>query len=102
MAKKYLFLYSGGNSPKSPEEGKAMMAAWMGWFGKIGSAVVDGGAPFAPGAKALGDARPSHATGYTIVSAENMDAAVALTERHPHVAFGGGIEVFEIAPMPGM
>ncbi len=102
MAHKYVYLYSGGNPPKSPEEGKAMMDAWMGYFGKLGPAIVDGGAPFAQGSKTIGAASPSHASGYTIISAENFDAAVALIEGHPHVAFGGGIEVFEIAPMPGM
>jgi len=39
MAKKFLYLYSGGNPPKSPEEGKAMMDAWMGYFGKLGPAI---------------------------------------------------------------
>jgi len=102
MANKYLYLYTGGNPPKSPAEGKAMMDDWMAWFGKVGPAVVDGGAPFAPGPKTIGGASPSHASGYTIISAESLDGAVALTDGHPHVAHGGGIEVFEIAPMPGM
>src|SRR5271156_2790687 len=102
MAKKFLYLYSGGNPPKSAEEGKAMMDAWMGYFGKLGPAIVDGRAPFAQGSKTLGTASPSHATGYSIISAEDFDAAVALTAGHPHVKHGGGLEVFEIAPMPGM
>ena len=59
MANKYLFLYSGGNPPKSEAEGKAVMSAWMAWFGKVGPNVVDGGAPFAPGAKTVGGASPS-------------------------------------------
>jgi hypothetical protein len=94
MANKYLFFYSGGGPPKSPEEGKAMMDAWMAYYGKLGSAIADGGAPFAPGSKTLGPAK--------IVSADNLDSAMALTAGHPHLQFGGGIEVFEIAPMPGM
>jgi hypothetical protein len=72
-----------------------MMDAWMAWFGKIGPAVV-GGAPFALGSQTIAAAKPSHATGYSI-----GDAA-ALTDGYPHVAYGGGIEVFEIAAMPGM
>jgi|SRR5271155_4376039 hypothetical protein len=102
MANKYLFLYSGGNPPKSEAEGKAMMGAWMAYYGKLGDKIVDGGAPFAPGSKTIGKASPSHASGYTIIAAESLDAAVKLTDGHPHVAHGGGIEVFEIAPMPGM
>jgi hypothetical protein len=77
------------------------MTAWMAWFGKVGVALVDGGAPFAPAAEIVGAAIPSHATGYSILSADSLGDAVALTDGHPHVAYGGGIEVFEIAPMPG-
>ena len=102
MPNKYLFLYSGGNPPKSEAEGKAVMSAWMAWFGKVGPNVVDGGAPFAPGAKTVGGASPSHASGYSIIMADSLGDAVALTDGHPHIASGGGIEVFEIAPMPGM
>ena len=102
MANKYLFLYSGGNPPKSEAEGKAVMGAWMAWFGKVGPAIVDGGAPFAPGSKTIGAASPSHATGYYIISADSLAAAISLTDGHPHVASGGGIEVFETAPPPGM
>ena len=102
MANKYLFLYSGGNAPQSEAEGKAVIAAWMAYFGKIGPHIVDGGAPFASGSKLIGQAAHSHATGYTIVHADNLAAATALTDGHPHVAHGGGIDVFEIANMPGM
>ncbi len=102
MASKYLYLYSGGNPPKTEQEGKAMMAAWMAYFGKLGKAVVDGGAPFAPGSKTIGKASASHASGYTIVEAKSLADAVAMTDGHPHVAHGGGIEVFELASMPGM
>lgn len=102
MASKCLFLYTGGNPPKSEAEGKAMMAAWMGYFGKLGKAIVDVGAPFAPGSKTIGKASASHASGYTIVQAESFADAVAMTDGHPHVANGGGIEVFEFASPPGM
>ena len=72
MANKYLFLYSGGNPPKSEAEGKAVMSAWMAWFGKVGPNVVDGGAPFAPGAKTVGGASPSQASGYSIIMADSL------------------------------
>jgi hypothetical protein len=37
-----------------------------------------------------------------VPSCVSLHDAGALTGGHPHVASGGGIEVFEIAPMPGM
>jgi hypothetical protein len=74
----------------------------MGYFGKLGPALLEGGAPFAPDSKILGMGGASHATGYSIVSADSLDKAVAMTEGHPLLAGGGGIEVFELAPIPGM
>jgi hypothetical protein len=102
MSKKFLFLYTGGNPPKNEAEGKAVMAAWMAYYGKIGPSIVDGGAPFASETKLVGKASHANGKGYTIVQANSFDDAVKLTDGHPHVAHGGGIEIFEIAPMPGM
>ena len=99
---KFVFLYSGGSQPASEAEGKAMMNAWMTYFGKIGPSIVDGGAPFAPSGKLLGKAGASGATGYSVVQAASLDAAIALTSGHPHLAHGGGIEVFEAMKVPGM
>jgi hypothetical protein len=102
MANKYVFIYSGGAAPRSEAEGKKVMDAWMAYFGKLGPAIVDGGAPFAPGAKVIGKGAPSHATGYSIITADSLAAAIKLTDGHPHVAHGGSVEVFECAKMPGM
>ncbi len=102
MTNKYVFLYTGGEQPRSEAEGKAMMDDWMAWFGKVGPSVVDGGAPLAPGGKLLGEARASGASGYSIVNADSFDGAVKLTEGHPHLARGGGIEVMECVKIPGM
>ena len=101
MPQGYLYLYSGGKAPQNEADGKAMMEAWVAYFNKLGPAIVDGGAPFAPGSKLLGNAAASKAAGYSIIQADSLDAAVALTAGHPHLASGGGIEVFELADMGG-
>jgi hypothetical protein len=103
MANKYMYLYLGGGAPPASEaEGKAMMAKWMEYFGKLGPAVVDGGAPFAPESKFLGRGAAGHPRGYSIITADSLDKAVALTAGHPHLANGGGIEVLELAKVPGV
>ena len=39
MANKYMYIYLGGGAPPASEaEGKAMMAKWMEYFGKLGPA----------------------------------------------------------------
>ena len=44
----------------------------------------------------------SDVIGYSVLQADNMEAAVALLEGHPHLAWGNGceIEVFQAMRMP--
>jgi hypothetical protein len=54
---KYVFIYHGGGTPATPEEGKKAMDAWGAWFGSMGAAVVDGGNPTARWPQAAGRTR---------------------------------------------
>lgn len=97
----YALVYVGGSQPASEEEGKAVMDAWMAWFGTLGDAVVDGGNPFGPSASvspggAVSEGNRSGATGYSILRADDLAAATALAQRCPHLSAGGTVEVHEI------
>jgi hypothetical protein len=97
---KYLLIYHGGNQPQGEEEGRAVMAAWMAWFEGLGAAVADGGNP-AGAAKAVSpdgsvaDHDPDSVTGYSILEADSLDAAVAMAQGCPHLAAGGTVTVHE-------
>ena len=97
--KKCVYLYFGGNPPKSAEEGKSVMQAWMNYFSNMGDKIADGGAPIGP-QKSVGQHPQVRVGGYSIVNAASLDEAVALTQGHPHVKFGGSIEVCETMPIP--
>ena len=43
------------------------------------------------------DTRPG---GYTVVEAEDIEAAIALASAAPSIAYGGGVEVGAIPDMP--
>jgi hypothetical protein len=97
----FLLVYHGGKEPETPEEGEAMMAAWMAWFNDMGEAVVDGGNPVgqsytvsASGIAHDGGANP--VSGYTVIAAETLDAACAMAQACPIMGEGGSIEVAEI------
>jgi hypothetical protein len=95
----YLFAYHGGMMADTDEQRQAAMQAWGAWFGKLGPAIVDPGNPFAGstsvnGNGAAGDAS-SQLTGYTVVKADSLDAASALTEGCPVFEGGGSIDVYE-------
>jgi hypothetical protein len=101
--KKFIYIYSGGNGmPADEAVRRAYMLEWSDYFGKIGASLVDGGAPFVPGGKLLGGGSASGATGYTIIKSDSLEKAVALTQGHPLLARGGGIEVLECVDMSGM
>jgi hypothetical protein len=106
---KYLYLYRGPATPMenfTPEQSAEQAKAWGDWIGRVGSALVDPGAPFAERA-AVGDdgssPRPSDQNGYSIVEAGSLDAARGLLKDHPFLSEGKGrfqVEIFELAPMP--
>jgi len=98
----YLLLYSGGGMPETPEEQVAVTKAWTDWFGSLGAAVVDGGNPFTPAAKHVGanghigdGPLGSPASGYSIVQADSLGAAVTIAQGCPIVKTGGQITVYE-------
>ena len=101
----FVLLYTGGGMAETPAEQEASMQAWGAWFGKIGSALVDGGNPFTPVAKTLSKGGKvsdgpggTRATGYSIVKADSLDAAVELATGCPILNDGGQVTVYETFP----
>jgi hypothetical protein len=101
---KFVFAYTGGSAPESPEEQQAVMSAWTGWLGELDGVIVDRGNPFmtsstvsADGSVGAGGA--SGLTGYSIVSADSLDAAGELAKGCPIFAGGGKVEVYEAHEM---
>ena len=100
----YIFAYHGGGMPETPEEGAKVMAKWQAWMGGLGAAMVDGGAPVgmsktvsASGVTDDGGSNPL--SGYTIVSADNMEAACKMAAGCPINESGGSVEVAECMEM---
>ena len=100
---KYLLVFYGGANASTPAAENKSMDAWMGWFGKLGKAVVDMGAPTAPGkiirASGMRAVGKDPVTGYTIIQAADMKAAVELAKGTPNIPAGGSVAVYEILPM---
>ncbi|MDA0366259.1 MAG: YciI family protein [Chloroflexi bacterium] len=98
---KYLLAYHGGGMPEGEAAQAKEMAAWGAWFQKLGSAVVDGGNPVgasktvsaAGAATDGGGANPI--TGYSVLQADSLQAAVKFAEGCPILASRGTVEVGE-------
>ena len=95
---KYVFTYSGGSMAETDAERETAMAAWGAWFERLGPAVLDIGNPFA-GSTAVGAGAPNGLTGYSIVSADSLDAAAQLAQSCPVLEHGGGVGVYEALAM---
>jgi len=95
----YVLVFHGGGMPETPEEGAKVMKAWTDWFQTLGEALVDGGNP-ASRTKTISASGsvsddPGGPSGYSIIKADSLDAAVALAKGCPVLQAGASIQVVE-------
>ncbi len=105
----FVLLYTGGSMPASEAEQKKNLQEWQGWYGKLGSALVDGGHPFVTSKirniERDGTVRDGPvdrcltATGYSIIKADSLNRAVELAKTCPVLRDGGQISVYEASAM---
>lgn len=101
---KFVFVYHGGPSSMSQEEGQAHMVKWMSWMESLGNAVVDRGYAVGKSKTAgptgiLNDGGANPLSGFTVIQAENIEAALEMALSSPHVDVGGTIEVAPVMNM---
>ena len=100
---KFVLMFHGGETPEAPSP--EVMERWMAWFGGLGSAVADMGAPFGAAATVASDGTPSEgsgsdpATGYTVVEASSLNDAVVMAKGCPGLSSGGSVKVYEAMQM---
>ena len=95
--KKFVFLYQGWG-----ENNADTMQAWGAWFARVGEQMVDSGNPFGPARQVTPEgttdlvADVTSITGYSIVSAVDLDAAQKLLDGCP---MSTGVLIYEAMPM---
>jgi|SRR5215469_12016038 len=100
----YLISYLGaGGPPPSAEAREQMMAAFGAWVASVGEHMVDPGAPLGASktvsSDGVSDGGAVQIGGYSLIKADDLDAAVGLVKSHPFVARGGSLQVSEsVAP----
>ena len=99
----FLLTFHGGSMPETKEEQDQVMTAWTAWFGALGDALVDGGNPISRARAISPDGSVMDATsaptGYSILRAADLDAAVALARGCPVLAGGASVLVAETFPV---
>lgn len=98
----YVIAYHGGRKFATPQDGAAYMAKWKAWMGGLGDAMVDPGMPLGAGklvsAAGVSDRGADLLTGFSIVTADSLDAVLELARKCPHLDHGT-IEVAEVMEM---
>ena len=100
----YIITYLGGNPPSTPEEGKQHFAKYKEWLLSLGESAVSPANPFkdtvtvnTDGTVTAGSS--TSMSGYTIIEAASMDAALEMAKACPFLDIGGSLEVSELVQM---
>jgi hypothetical protein len=102
----FVFLYRGGERPKSPELGQQVLERWMAWFKDLAAQghLVDRGQPLERTGKVVRGAAKSVIDGpfaetkdvvggYTLIRANDLAQAVEVAKGCPILERGGDVEV---------
>jgi len=102
----FYIAYHGGSKPATQEEGAAQMAKWGAWLKGLGDAAISPANPLnnskTVSASGVTDGgAPNEMSGFTIVSADDMDGALEIAKACPFLETGGTLHVAQIMEMPG-
>jgi hypothetical protein len=75
-------------------------ASWMAWFDGMGGHLADIGKP-AEASTAIGNCGPgTELGGYSLITADDLDAAQKVAQGCPALARGGGVEIAQLGDVP--
>ncbi|MEJ2180208.1 MAG: YciI family protein [Gammaproteobacteria bacterium] len=103
--KQFVFVYLGGTQPSSPEEANKHFSKYMEWLSSLGDSVVIPTIPLkdthtvSPDG-AIREGGSSAMSGFSIIKADSMEAALSIAQACPFLEIGGSLEVSEMMAMP--
>ena len=102
---KFIISYFGGEHPKSDEQKQAHFAKYQAWLAELGDAVIEPMVPFKATSVISPNGNVSQGSGvalmgHTVIEAESMEVAVALTKSCPFLDINGTLEISEVANLP--
>ena len=93
----FVFLY---RLPKDHKNSDDDVAAWNTWLASLGEDLRDVGKPVTDAATVGTGAPLLCLTGYSIIAAQDLQAAEEIASRCPALASGGAVEVGTLIEMP--
>ena len=103
---KFVITYLGGNHPSTAEEGQQHFARYRQWLSSLGDSAISPANPLTNTQTVNPDSSVTAGgstamSGFTILEAESMDAALVAARSCPFLEIGGSLEVSELMQMPG-
>ncbi len=100
----YVFAYYGEPKFGSSQEGAKYQEKWRAWVGSLGNALVNPATPMGVPKKVSSrgvseNGGANRLTGFSIVKADSMDAALEMAKECPHLQHGT-VDVAEAMEMP--
>ena len=99
--KQFVLVYLGGNQPSNPEEASQHFSKYMAWLSSLGDAVVIPTIPLKDTTTVGSDGSikeggSSAMSGFSIVKADSLEAALSIAQDYPFLEIGGSLEVSEM------
>ncbi|WP_455207432.1 YciI family protein [Kaarinaea lacus] len=103
--KQFVLVYLGGNQPSSPEEANNHFSKYMAWLSSLGDSVVIPTIPLKDTSTVSPDGTireggSSAMSGFSIIKADSIEAALSIAQDCPFLEIGGSLEVSELMQMP--
>ena len=103
--KQYVIVYLGGNQPADPEKASQHFEKYMQWLTSLGESVVIPTIPLKDTTTvgsdgSINDGGSCGMSGFTILKAENLPAALKIAQACPFLEIGGSLEVSELMQVP--
>lgn len=101
----FVLVYLGGNQPSSPEEANEHYSKYVEWVSSLGDSVVSPTIPLKDTHTVSPDGTireggGSAMSGFSIIKADSMEAALAMAQACPFLEIGGLLEVSELMQLP--
>lgn len=101
----YMITYLGTPKSSSPEENQQHMSKYRAWLSSLGDSAVSPANPLKDTRTVNPDGTvtaggTTSMSGFTIIEADSMVAALAIAKACPYLDVGGSLEVSELVEMP--
>jgi len=102
----FVFVYLGGNQPTNQDEASKHFTKYMEWLTSLGESVIIPTIPLKDTNTISPDGTVTEGgscamSGFSIIKADSMDAALTIAQSCPFLEIDGSLEVSEMMQMPG-